>query len=123
MNPSTATSTPFAPQGQLELGLQLPEKDAVKSWLVGLLKGYAQPPASELLRQAEAEFGWQVRHMLLPVIAELRDDGMTSISSSTTEGHRNRPCGWSGPPFRGDEERRFLLRCELALPIHLGARA
>jgi hypothetical protein len=22
-------------------------------------------------------------------------------------------CGWSGPPFRWDEERRFLLRCEL----------
>jgi len=22
-------------------------------------------------------------------------------------------CGWDGPPFRWDEERRFLLRCEL----------
>ena len=22
-------------------------------------------------------------------------------------------CGWSGPPFRWDDERRFLLRCEL----------
>src|SRR6266516_2114865 len=22
-------------------------------------------------------------------------------------------CGWSGPPFCWDEERRFLLRCEL----------
>ena len=22
-------------------------------------------------------------------------------------------CGWSGPPVRWDEERRFLLRCEL----------
>jgi hypothetical protein len=22
-------------------------------------------------------------------------------------------CGWSGPPFRWDEERRFLLRCEM----------
>jgi hypothetical protein len=22
-------------------------------------------------------------------------------------------CGWSGPPFRWDEGRRFLLRCEL----------
>ena len=22
-------------------------------------------------------------------------------------------CGWPGPPFRWDEERRFLLRCEL----------
>jgi hypothetical protein len=24
-----------------------------------------------------------------------------------------RDCGWSGPPFRWDEERRFQLRCEL----------
>ena len=24
-----------------------------------------------------------------------------------------RDCGWNGPPFRWDEERRFLLRCEL----------
>ncbi|MDI6755461.1 MAG: hypothetical protein QME78_13835, partial [Thermodesulfobacteriota bacterium] len=24
-----------------------------------------------------------------------------------------RDCGWNGPPFRCDEERRFLLRCEL----------
>ena len=24
-----------------------------------------------------------------------------------------RDCGWDGPPFRWDEERRFLLRCEL----------
>ena len=24
-----------------------------------------------------------------------------------------RDCGWSGPPFRWDEERRFLLRAEL----------
>ena len=24
-----------------------------------------------------------------------------------------RGCGWDGPPFRWDEERRFLLRCEL----------
>lgn len=24
-----------------------------------------------------------------------------------------RDCGWDGPPFRWDEERRFLIRCEL----------
>ena len=24
-----------------------------------------------------------------------------------------RDCGWDGPPFRWDDERRFLLRCEL----------
>jgi hypothetical protein len=29
-------------------------------------------------------------------------------------------CSWSGPPFRWDEERRFLLRCELdAAFVHL----
>jgi hypothetical protein len=29
-------------------------------------------------------------------------------------------CGYSGPPFRWDEERRFLLRCELdAASFHL----
>ncbi len=27
--------------------------------------------------------------------------------------HRIMDCGWPGPPFRWDEERRFLLRCEL----------
>jgi len=33
-------------------------------------------------------------------------------------------CGWSGPPFRWDEERRFLLRCELdAAFFHLYLRA
>ena len=33
----------------------------------------------------------------------------------TGEGLRDfaRECGWDGPPFRWDEERRFLLRCEL----------
>ena len=29
-------------------------------------------------------------------------------------------CGYDGPPFRSDEERRFLLRCELdAAYFHL----
>ena len=58
----------------MELGLQVPDKSLVRGWLVGLLEGNTQPPASELLRKAEAQFGWQVRHMLLPVIWELRDD-------------------------------------------------
>jgi hypothetical protein len=26
-------------------------------------------------------------------------------------------CDWSGPPFRWDEERRFVLRCELDAAI------
>ena len=29
-------------------------------------------------------------------------------------------CGWSGPPFRWDEECRFLLRCEWGMHIHSG---
>ncbi len=33
-------------------------------------------------------------------------------------------CGWDGPPFRWDEERRFLLRCELdAAFFHLYLQA
>ncbi len=33
-------------------------------------------------------------------------------------------CGWGGPPFRWNEERRFLLRCELdAAFFHLYLRA
>lgn len=38
---------------------------------------------------------------------------MTSTSSSTTEDTISPTCGWSGPPIRWDEERRFLLLCEL----------
>ena len=31
-----------------------------------------------------------------------------------------RDCGWDGPPFRWNDERRFLLRCELdAVFFHL----
>jgi hypothetical protein len=35
-------------------------------------------------------------------------------------------CGWSGPPFRWDENRRFLLRCELDAAffhLYLGSEA
>lgn len=33
-------------------------------------------------------------------------------------------CGWTGPPFRWDEDRRFLLRCELdAAFFHMYLRA
>ena len=74
MNASTPTSTPVCPQGQAEPGIQVPDRGVVRGWLVELLECNAQPPASELLRKAEAQFGWQVRHMLLPVICELRDD-------------------------------------------------
>ena len=35
-------------------------------------------------------------------------------------------CGWDGPPFRWDDERRFLLRCELDAAffhLYLGTEA
>jgi hypothetical protein len=54
-------------------------------------------------------------------------DGQTSVASARWFSRRvleltytawdleafARDCSWSGPPFRWDEERRFLLRCEL----------
>ncbi len=33
--------------------------------------------------------------------------------TATDLGAFAKDCGWSGPPFRWDEDRRFLLRCEL----------
>jgi len=75
MNAPISTSTAGRPEGQLELGLQVPDESIVRGWLVALLERNTQPPASELLREAEAQFGWQIRHMLQPLIWELRDDG------------------------------------------------
>ena len=47
-----------------------------------------------------------LRNWLLPRVLEL------SYTAWDLESFA-RDCGWSGPPFRWDEERRFLLRCEL----------
>lgn len=47
-----------------------------------------------------------LRNWLLPRILELTYTAWDLESFA-------RDCGWSGPPFRWDEERRFLLRCEL----------
>jgi hypothetical protein len=47
-----------------------------------------------------------VREWLLSRVLEL------TYTASDLESFA-RDCGWTGPPFRWDEERRFLLRCEL----------
>jgi len=47
-----------------------------------------------------------LRDWLLPRVLEL------TYTAWDLEGFA-RECGYSGPPFRWDEERRFLLRCEL----------
>jgi hypothetical protein len=54
-----------------------------------------------------------VREWLLPRILELSYTAWDLEPFATD-------CGYSGPPFRWDEERRFLLRCELdAASFHL----
>jgi len=54
-----------------------------------------------------------LRDWLLPRVLEL------TYTAWDLEGFA-RECGYSGPPFRWDEERRFLLRCELdAAYFHL----
>ena len=47
-----------------------------------------------------------VRDWLLPRVLELTYTTWELESFASD-------CGWTGPPFRWDEERRFLLRCEL----------
>ena len=50
--------------------------------------------------------GKLMRDWLLPRVIELT---YTTMDLEPFAGD----CGWAGPPFRWDEERRFLLRCEL----------
>lgn len=47
-----------------------------------------------------------LRDWLLPRVLELTYTAWDLEAFATD-------CGWSGPPFRWDEERRFLIRCEL----------
>ena len=47
-----------------------------------------------------------LREWLMPRVLELTYAAWDLVSFAMD-------CGWSGPPFRWDEERRFLLRCEL----------
>ena len=58
-----------------------------------------------------------VRDWLLPRVLELTYTAWDLESFAAD-------CGWDGPPFRWDEERRFLLRCELdAAFFHLYLQA
>ena len=67
---------------------------------------YAQPctwadaPKSQLQTQPT------LRDWILPRVLELTYTAWDMEAFATD-------CGWNGPPFRWDEQRRFLLRCEL----------
>jgi len=43
----------------------------------------------------------------------IRDHVLELVFTSPALESFAQDCGWSGPPFRWDEDRRFLLRCEL----------
>lgn len=51
-------------------------------------------------------FSVKYQNLLLPNILEL-------TYTTWDLGPFAKDCGWDGPPFRWDEDRRFLLRCEL----------
>jgi hypothetical protein len=55
---------------------------------------------------ASGDFGKPLNEFLIGFILEL------SYTAWDLEPFA-KDCGWDGPPFRWDEERRFLLRCEL----------
>jgi hypothetical protein len=64
-----------------------------------------------ILRSYEGPCAWaaqdnQLNSWLLPRVLEL------TYTAWDLEAFAQ-DCGWHGPPFRWDEERRFLLRCEL----------
>jgi len=66
----------------------------------------ALSPSSFVQSSAWFSTGANVRDWLLPRVLEL------TYTAWDLEPFAQ-DCGWSGPPFRWDEERRFLLRCEL----------
>lgn len=51
-------------------------------------------------------FAESLRKLIVPRVLEL------TYTAWDLEGFA-RDCGYDGPPFRWDEERRFMLRCEL----------
>lgn len=71
---------------------------------------FKQLPAVSLSRYDEtclwSAEGGSVREWLLPRVLEL-------VYTAWDLEHFAHDCGWSAPPFRYEEERRFLLRCEL----------
>ncbi len=64
------------------------------------------PPESFGNRYPWSESGQTLLYWVLPRVIELTYTAWDLRPFATD-------CGWSGPPFRWDEERRFLLRCEL----------
>ena len=70
-------------------------------------------PPETLERSVPWDSGESLRDWLLPRVLELTYTAWDLEPLATD-------CGWDGPPFRWDEERRFLLRCELdAAVFHL----
>ncbi|HRX82208.1 MAG TPA: Eco57I restriction-modification methylase domain-containing protein, partial [Pirellulaceae bacterium] len=67
---------------------------------------YAQPCPWANDPKAESPHSPSLRDWLLPRVLELTYTAWDLEAFAAD-------CGWSGPPFRWDEERRFLLRCEL----------
>ena len=63
-------------------------------------------PPETLKRLVSWDVGKSLRDWLLPRVLELT---YTTWDLEPLAAD----CGWDGPPFRWDEERRFLLRCEL----------
>jgi hypothetical protein len=61
--------------------------------------------------------GADARKMRIQSFTEIQLREITNLLAGAVE-HKVltsvfRDCGYEGPPFRWDEERRFLLRCEL----------
>ena len=74
-------------------------------------------PPEVFARSAPWSTGESVREWLLPRILELTYTAWELDPYAAD-------CGWEGPPFRWDSDRRFLLRCELdAVFFHLYLRA
>jgi len=68
--------------------------------------GGMEPVQVEQARSTKAEVPGTLIDWLLPRVLEL-------VYTAWDLQPFAQDCGWSGPPFRWDEERRFLLRCEL----------
>lgn len=66
--------------------------------------------SNHLSSMAVPDYSSIVRHQITPsIISKVLELTYTAWDLEAFA----QDCGWSGPPFRWDEERRFLLRCEL----------
>lgn len=78
-----------------------------------VLKQLAVPSRLDLQRRAIFAAEGSLLHWLMPRAMEL-------IFTAWDLEAFAQDCGWNGPPFRWDEERRFLIRCEVdAALFHL----